>query len=249
MARRAAAAAALVHLTLGTAAAQSALRAPPLPPPRPAFETQAPAAPAQTHTQEQATPKPVPVAPDAPAVSGCLAAMRQAGFDVESAAQPAGASGACVIDTPVRLKRVPALNQGHVRLPGEPVLSCQFAERFGKWIGSLAAPVLRGAKGAELKAVQTGPGFECRNRNRNAAGKISAHAAGLAIDISAFELSDGSRLRIASDAGDPAIASLRTAGCGWFTTILGPGSDASHADHLHVDILQHGSSDRYRICQ
>jgi hypothetical protein len=39
------------------------------------------------------------------------------------------------------------------------------------------------------------------------------------------------------------------AACGWFTTILGPGSDPAHADHLHVDIQQHGSSDRYRICQ
>jgi hypothetical protein len=30
---------------------------------------------------------------------------------------------------------------------------------------------------------------------------------------------------------------------------LGPGSNAAHAEHMHVDILQHGSSDRYRICQ
>ena len=42
---------------------------------------------------------------------------------------------------------------------------------------------------------------------------------------------------------------IRVAACGWFTTVLGPGSDAAHAEHLHVDILQHGSSDRYRICQ
>jgi hypothetical protein len=39
------------------------------------------------------------------------------------------------------------------------------------------------------------------------------------------------------------------AACGWFTTILDPGSDPAHADHLHVDIQQHGSSGRYRICQ
>ena len=29
----------------------------------------------------------------------------------------------------------------------------------------------------------------------------------------------------------------------------GPGADASHGDHLHVDLQMHGSSDRYRICQ
>jgi hypothetical protein len=42
---------------------------------------------------------------------------------------------------------------------------------------------------------------------------------------------------------------VRQAACGWFTTVLGPGSDEAHHDHLHVDIQQHGSSDRYRICQ
>ena len=45
------------------------------------------------------------------------------------------------------------------------------------------------------------------------------------------------------------LATLRTAACGWFTTILGPGSDAAHATHWHLDIERHGSSDRYRICQ
>ena len=45
------------------------------------------------------------------------------------------------------------------------------------------------------------------------------------------------------------FTTLRTAACGWFTTILGPGSDAAHATHWHLDIERHGSSDRYRICQ
>jgi uncharacterized protein len=45
------------------------------------------------------------------------------------------------------------------------------------------------------------------------------------------------------------VDAIRVAACGWFTTMLGPGSDAAHGDHMHVDILQHGSSDRYRICQ
>ena len=45
------------------------------------------------------------------------------------------------------------------------------------------------------------------------------------------------------------VDSVRTAACGWFTTGLGPGADATHTDHLHVDMALHGTSDRYRICQ
>jgi hypothetical protein len=45
------------------------------------------------------------------------------------------------------------------------------------------------------------------------------------------------------------LHTMRQASCGWFTTVLGPGSDAAHAEHFHFDILRHGASDTYRICQ
>jgi hypothetical protein len=139
-----------------------------------------------------------------------------------------------------------------VRLGAQPILACRFADRFGHWVGDLVALVLAGSLNTGLKSIQTGPGFECRNRNGVATCKLSAHAEGLATDIAGFELGNGSTLRAKPDADtppNPAFTALRTAACGWFTTILGPGSDAAHADHLHVDIQQHGSSDRYRICQ
>ena len=139
-----------------------------------------------------------------------------------------------------------------IRLPEEPVVSCQFAERLTAWLGNLVAPLIAGRMSADLRAVHTGPGYECRNRNGAATGKLSAHAVGQAIDISAFELSGGKSIPIKPD-GDEAmrsvVDSVRTAACGWFTTVLGPGSDAAHAEHLHVDLLLHGTSDRYRICQ
>jgi len=147
---------------------------------------------------------------------------------------------------------VPTRREASVRLADPALVSCRFAGRFGQWVGKLVAPLVAGIKGTELRAVRAGPGFECRNRNRAAAGKLSAHAEGLAVDIAAFELANGSTLRIGPEPGtaaDPALAALRTAACGWFTTILGPGSDEAHHDHLHVDLQQHGSSDRYRICQ
>jgi hypothetical protein len=148
--------------------------------------------------------------------------------------------------------KVDSRPQGSVRLPDEPILACRFAERLGQWIGELAAPVVTGRLGSELKAVHTGPGYECRNRNRAESGKLSAHATGLAVDMQSFDLMDGRAIRVGVT-GDSRMAAtlrvLRTSACGWFTTVLGPGSDAAHADHLHVDILRHGSSDRYRICE
>jgi hypothetical protein len=225
---------------------------PPLPPPRPAAAP-SPAAPAEPRPEAPPAAQ-ADAPPAAPTVDACLAGLKAAGFDVEAAEPPQVSNELCRIETPVRLKAVPIAtrHESSVRLTEQPILACRFAGPFGRWIGDLAAPLFAGIKEADLKAVRTGPGFECRNRNRAATGKLSAHAEGLAIDISAFELANGSILRIKPDAGsppDPALAALRTAACGWFTTILGPGSDEAHHDHLHVDIQQHGSSDRYRICQ
>ena len=100
--------------------------------------------------------------------------------------------------------------------------------------------------------VRPGPGYECRNRNHAEDGKISAHASGLAIDVEGFELSNGRMLGFAPKGDEhmrATVDAIRVAACGWFTTVFGPGSDEAHTDHLHVDILQHGSSDRFRICQ
>jgi hypothetical protein len=228
---------------------------PPLPPPRP-VEAPSPVIPVMPPAPQPQSP-PIPKADAPPAASeadACLAGLRAAGFEIELAEPPRVTNQLCRIETPVRLKAVPvpARPEMVVRLTDQPVLACRFARPFGHWIGDLVAPLVAGIKATELKAVRTGPGFECRNRNGSATGKLSAHAEGLAIDIAGFELANGTTLRIKPDAGaasDPALAALRTAGCGWFTTILGPGTDAAHHDHLHVDIEQHGSSDRYRICQ
>jgi hypothetical protein len=184
----------------------------------------------------------------------CLARLRAADIRFDIPAMPVAAKASCAIEIPVRLKSVTVRARAvtEVRLPEEPVVSCQFAERLGAWLGHLVAPLVAGRMSTELRAVRTGPGYECRNRNGAATGKLSAHALGKAIDISAFELSNGKLIPIKPD-GDAAmrnvVDSVRTAACGWFTTVLGPGSDAAHADHLHVDTLLHGTSDRYRICQ
>ena len=191
----------------------------------------------------------------------CQVRLAARGISVQ-AAQTLG-EGACTIEDPVRLVSVSveSKNSGAVMFPERPVVSCRFAETFGGWVGSLVAPLVAGQLGTPLASVRTGPGFECRPRNRLAGGKPSAHGTGIAIDIMAFELGDKRVLSIkpppeasnaptsASSAGDAALAALRTAACGWFTTVLGPGSDPYHSDHLHLDLQPHGANDRYRICQ
>ena len=231
----------------------------PLPPPKPP-EIARPPPPAPTPqpaphgagAQEEGakeTPKEGPTAGEL-----CLERLKAAGFQFEPAASPAAANPACVIDTPVRLKAVGVAGRpgALVRMIDEPILACRFGERLGHWVADLAAPLLAARLSSEVRALRTGPGYECRNRNRAANGHISAHALGLAVDVAAFELANGKALPVKPDGDErnrAAMEAVRTAACGCFLTVLGPGSDAAHSDHMHLDIQQHGSSDRYRICQ
>ena len=220
-------------------------RSPPLPHPHPAEAPSHPA-PYDAAPAEQAKPEPA-------IDQACLDRLGAAGIEFEAVALPVAKPG-CAIETPVRLKAVKLAPQWitSIRLPDEPTLSCRFGERFGHWLRDLVAPLIAGELAVELKSVRTGPGYECRNRNHAEAGKISAHASGLAADVASFELANGRTLAIKPNGDEhlrATVDAIRVASCGWFTTVLGPGSDAAHADHMHVDILQHGSSYSYRICQ
>ncbi len=234
-------AAAVINTPLEVSSAPVAER-PPFPRPRPAE------APSRTPAHEPAE-KPEPVIDQA-----CLDRLGAAGIDFESITLPAGTKVGCAVDTPVRLKAIKLAPRWRtsIRLPDEPTLACRFGERFGHWLRDLVAPLVAGELAVELKSVRTGPGYECRNRNRAEAGKISAHASGLAADVASFELANGRTLAVKPDGDErmrDTFSAIRIAACGWFTTVLGPGSDAAHTDHMHVDIIQHGSSERYRICQ
>jgi hypothetical protein len=63
-----------------------------------------------------------------------------------------------------------------------------------------------------------------------------------AIDIAAFTLADGEEINVLDDwYSGPSenrafLRAIRSEACGPFHTVLGPGSDAAHRDHIHLDL-------------
>lgn len=109
--------------------------------------------------------------------------------------------GDCVQHSPIAISAL-----GGVKLSREARLNCSMAIALGE-LASIADLHARSFLESGLTAIDAGPGFQCRRRNRNPDGKISEHAFANAIDIIGFELADGRKITVGKHwpvAEDPA---------------------------------------------
>lgn len=240
----------LLLLLLGAVAASA--QSVPVPQKRPAAETQAPLPP----------PVETPVMPVAPHREAC-AALRS-GL-VEGRQGAAILEGACGIDAPVL-----ATVAGGIKLATPATLTCGMATTLAQFLPQ-ADSIAKQMLGSGLVSVEAGAGYECRNRNRAASGKLSEHAFANAFDVTAFVLADGRKIKVADGwphllslpaAGEkpPApstrattpqarfLAAVHSAACSRFSTVLGPDENAEHREHFHFDLGCHGKDCTYLIC-
>jgi hypothetical protein len=220
----------------------------PLPPSRPPSSSQTqPGGTTPAPPQSIVTPS-VPQPPDAAA---CLAELRTNHVDAEIVPAPPAPLADCEIAEPVRLSSIGLTNGAPINLPDRPILDCTFAITFTEFARDLMAPLATAMLGSGIVALDTG-GYSCRSPIRLPSGSPNPHAKGIAIDLSAIALADRRRIAIGHEANSTEALFARTmrqAACGWFTTVLGPGTNAAHAEHFHFDVLRHGASDNYRICE
>lgn len=157
-------------------------------------------------------------------------------------------SGGCGIPAPVE---VAALGGGAVKLSMKAVVNCDVASTLAGFLRDVVDPVARQKLGGSVTDIRVAAAYHCRTRNGVAGAKLSEHAKGNAIDISAFKVKGewivvGGKNGLAQNAF---LKEVRKSACGPFTTVLGPGSDAYHSDHFHFDLAQRGKSGRGLYCK
>jgi hypothetical protein len=102
--------------------------------------------------------------------------------------------------------------------------------------------------GAPLKSIDNYDSYRCRGRNNVTGAKVSEHGKGNAIDLRAIRLANGTLVDLTSaTAAKPFRESMRTSACMRFKTVLGPGSDAYHEEHIHLDLAERSRG--YAMCQ
>lgn len=202
-----------------------------------------------TSAAETDTPPPAIAKEDPAALKACLADLDRLGTRYETRPTITGEEPGCGIDSPIVVHDI----LPNIPLSEETPMRCETALSLARWMAETVTPALHVAfPERHITAVKNAAAYSCRNRNSAETGKISEHARGNAIDITGFELDDRETIAMSPRQEDStmtgAFQRTATAGaCLHFSTVLSPGSDATHQDHLHLDVLERRGG--YRYCR
>jgi hypothetical protein len=141
---------------------------------------------------------------------------------------------------------------GQVSMKPAATLACPIVSALDRWLSDSVQPAAMRWFGARVVEIKQISAYSCRGMNGNPHAHISEHAFGNALDIAAFTLADGRRIAVKTGwRGMPEeqgfLRDVQGAACQQFSTVLAPGSNAHHEDHIHVDLMRRSS--RRIICQ
>ncbi len=187
--------------------------------------------------------------------------------------KPIDGSGACGLDIPLKVQAF-QIDQASSRASHRPAHHsrprrariCASRAQAGSdphlphgrllddWLATAVQPAALAWMGQGVKEIRTGGSYACRRRNHQPGAKLSEHAFGNAIDIISFVFADGSVTTVkggwrgsANEQGF--LREVLNSACGKFRTVLGPGSDAFHHDHFHLDLARHDARGQRRYCR
>lgn len=143
----------------------------------------------------------------------------------------------CGIEQPVRISSVDG-----VGLSQEALIDCQTAKALHSWVRKGLKPAVNGAGGG-VKSIRLFAHYACRSRNSKKGARISEHAKGHALDVGGVVLNNGVELKVLehwhSRKYGQILRRMHRSACGPFGTVLGPGADKYHQDHLHFDTARY----------
>ena len=168
----------------------------------------------------------------------CRARLSELGVTFRERPRLAEASG-CLVDWPIEVQ---SLGDG-IDMEPSAVLNCQATLALAEYARDIVSPRAEADFGAPLAAINHASAYVCRDRVGTGETKMSEHAFGNAVDIGAFELTGGRRLDVraygpSEKAERDFMRAVRGDACGPWKTVLGPGTNADHATHFHLDLAE-----------
>jgi len=187
--------------------------------------------------------------PDPPGVpSACQVRMSEGGTAIfQSLPAIIRAPRGCGAGDVLRLETIVLSDNTRVAMSPPATMRCAMAEAVTHWVRDELAPTFAKA-GPTVRALDNYASYDCRGRNNNPNARTSEHGFANALDIRGVRLTDGKFVQFT----DRAVAKdlregLKKQACSRFTTVLGPGSDGHHEEHIHFDLIERRGG--FRMCQ
>ena len=162
--------------------------------------------------------------------------------------------GICGMTRPLK---VSALDNGSIAVDKTLTIDCPMIPALEAWLNAIVEPDAQARFGQRVATVNVFGAYSCRGIDNIPGARLSEHAFGNAVDVAGFTLADGRKVDFVHDwkAADSQEAAflheVHAGACQYFTTVLGPGADVFHYNHIHLDLANHGSTDTgpRRICK
>jgi hypothetical protein len=141
---------------------------------------------------------------------------------------------------------------GPVEVKPAATLACPIVSALDQWISAAVQPEAQRWFGQPVVEIKQISAYSCRGMNGDPSAHISEHAFGNALDIAEFTLADGHTVSVQYGwNGTPQeqgfLHDVQLAACQQFTTVLAPGANIYHYNHIHVDLMRHASG--RHICE
>lgn len=146
--------------------------------------------------------------------------------------------------------RAPAMTSaGPVGVSPPATLACPLISVLDRWVDEAVQPAAMKWFAEPVVEIQQISAYSCRGMNGDANATISEHAFGNALDVAAFVLADGRKVTVQYGwRGAPQeqafLHDVQAAACEQFTTVLAPGANIFHYNHIHVDLMRRESGHR-----
>ena len=125
-------------------------------------------------------------------------------------------------------------------------LACPLVSALDRWVSEGVQPAALHWFNSPVVTIKQISAYSCRDMVGTSYQHISEHAFGNAIDVAAFTLADGRTITVQHGwHGSPEeqgfLHDVQLYACETFTTVLAPGYNAAHYNHIHVDLMRRAS--------
>jgi hypothetical protein len=185
------------------------------------------------------------------AENACIAQRKVQPSDFIALANEVDGPGICGLTRPFK---VTALQGGAVSFNATATLDCSMVAELDQWLADTVQPAAQARFGQRVARIDSMGSYACRGINNQSGAQLSEHSFGNALDIGGFTLEDGRKITLVQDwwRGDEQarafLMDVHRGSCGHFTTVLSPGSNAFHYNHIHVDLAMHGRAG-HTVCK